>query len=258
MKESYIPEDHIRAKSLKLREKLANNVSTRVVVEEGLIAHGRGEAFDYLIGERTIPPAIDAIRAAAASLILAHRPVISVNGNLAALSSISVAKLSEITKSKVEVNLFHRSAEREYAIMRILKEAGVIDVLGLEACSTIPEIGSDRRKVDSKGILISDLVLLSLEDGDRTDALVNMGKKVIVIDLNPISRSAKRASITIVDNVVRAMPKLVNTVSKLRGLDENQLLKIVESFNNHINLALTLNYMIRRLTRLAKGEMGVQ
>ena len=112
--------------------------------------------------------------------------------------------------------------------------------------------------MDSKGILISDLVLLSLEDGDRTDALVNMGKKVIVIDLNPISRSAKRASITIVDNVVRAMPKLVNTVNKLRELDKNQLLKIVGSFNNHINLDLTLKYMIRRLTRLAKGEMVVQ
>ena len=33
-------------------------------------------------------------------------------------------------------------------------------------------------------------ILVPLEDGDRCEALVNMGKTVVVIDLNPLSRSA--------------------------------------------------------------------
>lgn len=47
-----------------------------------MIAHGRGEAFDYLIGERTIEPAERAMRAAVAKLLLAEDPVVSVNATL--------------------------------------------------------------------------------------------------------------------------------------------------------------------------------
>jgi 4-phosphopantoate--beta-alanine ligase len=58
---------------------------------------------------------------------------------------------------------------------------------------------SDRRMVDPDGIYIADVVLVPLEDGDRTEALVKMGKKVIAIDLNPLSRTSQKASITIVE-----------------------------------------------------------
>lgn len=50
---------------------------------------------------------------------------------------------------------------------------------------------------------------MPLEDGDRTEALVRMGKRVVTIDLNPLSRTAVAAHVTIVDNLVRAMPALV-------------------------------------------------
>ncbi|MGB1233122.1 MAG: phosphopantothenate/pantothenate synthetase family protein, partial [Poseidonia sp.] len=43
-----------------------------------------------------------------------------------------------------------------------------------------------------EGILESDVILVPLEDGDRCNALVAMGKTVIVIDLNPLSRSAQQ------------------------------------------------------------------
>ncbi|MEM4518697.1 MAG: phosphopantothenate/pantothenate synthetase family protein, partial [Sulfolobales archaeon] len=76
---------HPRYESLMIREKLVKGFKDGYVVAQGLIAHGRGECFDYLIGEETIPPAIKAIRAAAAALLLAKHPVISVNGNVAAL-----------------------------------------------------------------------------------------------------------------------------------------------------------------------------
>lgn len=50
------------------------------------------------------------------------------------------------------------------------------------------------------------MVLVPLEDGDRTEALRRMGKTVIAIDLNPLSRTSRAANITIVDNVIRAVP----------------------------------------------------
>ena len=88
-KEFIVPESHPRYKSLKLREAIAEGVARGVSAPEGLIAHGRGEAFDYLLGECTQPPADEAIKVAAASLILAEQPVLSVNGNVAALCAIA-------------------------------------------------------------------------------------------------------------------------------------------------------------------------
>jgi 4-phosphopantoate--beta-alanine ligase len=49
-----------------------------------------------------------------------------------------------------------------------------------------------------------------LEDGDRCEALVNLGKEVIVIDLNPLSRSAKMATVTVVDEVSRAFDGILH------------------------------------------------
>ena len=75
-----IPQDHPRYRSLMVREHLARCAAEGILSLEGLTAHGRGEAFDYLIGERTMESALLAEKTAAALLILARRPVISVNG----------------------------------------------------------------------------------------------------------------------------------------------------------------------------------
>jgi len=82
-----IPKDHPRYQSLVTREKLAEYAHSGILSLEGLTAHGRGEAFDYLIGERTTESAKLAERIAAAMLISARHPVISVNGNTAALAA---------------------------------------------------------------------------------------------------------------------------------------------------------------------------
>ena len=87
---SLIPKSHPRAKSLLIREKLVEGFDDGLVAKEGLLAHGRGEAFDYLLGEKTANFAKKAIQAAAASLLLADIPVISVNGNIAACKSFKV------------------------------------------------------------------------------------------------------------------------------------------------------------------------
>lgn len=249
-----IPLKHPRAKSLRIREKLIENFETGVVAAAGLIAHGRGEAFDYLIGEKTTEPALKAIKAAAAALLTAKNPVISVNGNTAALSAKEIVNLAKIVDAKIEINLFYRSHKRELAIKRLLEDAGAEEILGVgeDASARIPELESERRRVDPHGILIADVVLVPLEDGDRTEALVKMGKKVIAIDLNPLSRTAQKASITIVDNVVRAMPMLVKTASELKGESLENLQKILSSYSNKEVLAESVNLILQRLSEISK------
>ena len=235
-----IPSDHPRAKSLYIREMLVNGFRRGLVVPEGLIAHGRGEAYDYLIGERTTKTAQRAIEAAAATMLLSSRPVISVNGNTAALCPNTAVELAKLTGAAIEVNIFYRTEEREKTIKAELELYGAKNVLGVgsKASARIPELQSERRRVDPDGIYAADTVLVPLEDGDRTEALTKMNKKVITIDLNPLSRTSRAANITIVDNVVRAMPALVEAARKLSGT--TSLKKITGNFDNNKNLQESL------------------
>jgi 4-phosphopantoate--beta-alanine ligase len=70
-----IPEDHPRYHSLITRELIVKGVGSGIISTNGLIAQGRGEAFDYLVGETTIASARDAQYAASAMLLLANRPI---------------------------------------------------------------------------------------------------------------------------------------------------------------------------------------
>jgi 4-phosphopantoate--beta-alanine ligase len=244
---NHIPSNHPRAKSLAIRQLLANGFKSGMVVSEGLIAHGRGEAFDYLIGEKTSNFAFDAIKAASSLLLLAKRPVISVNGNTAALCPRDIVDLANETKSSIEVNLFYRDKKRENLIAETLKKNGANIVLGVgeKEFLKIPELTSNRRHVDPEGIFPADVVFVPLEDGDRTKALINMQKKVITVDLNPLSRTAQNATISIIDNIVRAIPELVKTSKQLKQMSQNSLLKILNNFNNKYNIDNSLN-IIRR------------
>ena len=94
------------------------------MAKEGLLAHGRGEAFDYLIGEKTSKSAKEAIKAAAFMLKNAENSVISVNGNFAALCPKEIVQLAKTTNSKIEVNLFYSSEKRKRAITKILRKSG--------------------------------------------------------------------------------------------------------------------------------------
>jgi len=248
-----VPEDHPRVESLRIREKLVEEFMTGVVASAGLIAHGRGEAFDYLLGEKTVQPASTAIRAAGALLLTSKSPVISVNGNVAALAAKEIVILAESVNAKIEVNLFYRTGERERAIENLLRRAGAKAILGVnkEASAVIPELGSERRHVDRRGILTADVVMVPLEDGDRTEALAKIGKRIIAIDLNPLSRTSQYASITIVDNIVRAMPLLVETVDKLQKKSRHELKDIVEQFDNKKNLGKCIGLIEERLRELA-------
>ena len=107
-----IPKDHPRYKSLMVREHLAEMVEKGMVNPTGLISHGRGEAFDYLMGERTLDASLEAEKAAAAYLLKAKRPMVCVNGNAAALDAKRLIELAETIPAALEINLFHRTEER--------------------------------------------------------------------------------------------------------------------------------------------------
>ncbi len=252
----HVPEDHPRAESIKIREQLIEGFKEGFVAVAGLIAHGRGEAFDYILGEKTHHFAEKAEKAAVATLILAKNPVISVNGNVAALVPYEIVQLSKLLKAKLEVNLFYRTKEREEAIKKVLETAGAEKVLGVgeSASATIPELSHSRRKVDPEGILIADVVMVPLEDGDRTIALRKLEKQVITIDLNPLSRTAQEANITIVNNITRTIPEMIQITQNIINTKKKreELQKILKTYNNKEILSMATKTINEHLTKLAK------
>ncbi len=231
MSELELPEDHPRYQSLLTRHRIEQGVENGITSKQGLIAEGRGEAFDYLLGERTIETAALAERAGAARLLLADQPVLSVNGNVAALVASEIVALAEAVDADLEVNLFNRTPERMEAIAAHLREHGAEEVKGLTADGRIPNLSHERAKVDAEGIAAADVVLVPLEDGDRAEALGEMGKTEIVIDLNPLSRSAQVAAIPIVDNIIRAVPNMTEHALELQTADDPTLQDIVDAFD---------------------------
>src|SRR4030042_1647552 len=238
-----IPRDHPRYHSLVTRERLAECAKAGIVSWEGLTAHGRGEAFDYLIGERTTPGALLAERTAAAMLLSAGNPVISVNGNTAALAAEEISVLQKACGARVEVNLFHRTEKRVEMIERLLRDSGV-DVFTGEAERLLP-LSHDRAWCRKEGMFAAEVVLVPLEDGDRCEALVGMGKSVIAIDLNPLSRTARSASLTIVDELTRALPQISRACGEISKTEKEQLLI---SFDNHYLLSEAIREMTVRLS----------
>jgi len=214
------------------RERVAEGVKRGYTSSQGLIAQGRGECFDYLLGERTVPSAEAATTAAAALLLLAERPALSVNGNVAALVAEEMVALADALRIPLEVNLFHRSEERVKRIADLLREKGAKEVLGENPDASVPGLDHARALATRGGIYDADVVLIPLEDGDRCEALVAMGKKVIAIDLNPLSRTARKATVSIVDNILRAVPNMTDKIRQLSALQRADLEKIMQGYDN--------------------------
>ena len=251
---SLIPKSHPRFKSLLIRERLVDGFDNGLVAKEGLLAQGRGEAFDYLLGEKTNKNAKQAIRAAAAQLLLAQKPVISVNGNVAALCPKQIVRLSKQIKAKLEVNLFYANKKRKHAVVKTLKNNGAGEILGINPSSStrLSGIDSARRIVDKNGIFAADVVVVPLEDGDRTLALRKAGKIVITFDLNPLSRTSQTANITIVDNIIRGIDLLIAESKKLSKQNQKSLQKIVADYDNKKNLKDNVIQIKNNLTRRAR------
>ena len=237
-----VPKSHPRYASLKTREAIVEGVNKGITSMHGLIAHGRGEAFDYLIGEKTTDAAKKSTDSAAALLLIAKNPVISVNGNAAALVPKELAELSKLINAPLEVNIFHSSKAREIKIKNHLIKNMAKQVLLPDKKFKIKFLESNRKYVNQIGILKADVVFVPLEDGDRAEASIKNGKKVITIDLNPLSRTAQKSTITIVDNITRAMPLLIRQIKKFKKLklSKKQLFVIYKHHNNKKRLKLSI------------------
>ena len=197
-----VPRSHPQYRSLITRDRIVDGVERGITSIHGLLAHGRGEAFDYLIGEKTHGFAREAIDAALALLLLAQRPVLCVNGNVAALVPKEIIRLSESLSAKIEVNIFHTSAKREDKIREWLLKQGAMGVLMPSKECVLEGIDHNRRFVNKEGIFTADVVFVPQEDGDRCEALQKNGKKVVTVDLNPLSRTAKTNVTSFGGNVV--------------------------------------------------------
>ena len=229
-----VPKDHPRYRSLMVRERLAEAVEKGLVNPTGLISHGRGEAFDYLMGEKSLEPSLKAEKAAAAFLLKAKNPVVCVNGNAAALDAKNLLALGRCIPAKVEVNIFHRTEERMELLIEYLESEGGKDILGRNPDARIPGLTSDRALCTKNGIFDCDVIVVPIEDGDRAEALVAMGKVVISIDLNPLSRTSKKATVSISDEMTRALENIMGFIEELRGKDP-EIESVIKGYDNTAN-----------------------
>lgn len=214
MSEIAADKSHPRYNSLLMRHRLEKAAEAGMLAASAMIAHGRGEAYDYLLGEQTIESAHNATMQALAHLQNADSAVISLNGNAIALAGYELMQLASLLKIPVEVNIFYRTPERMEALLSHLYEIRAqhnldVEILGEKPDARIPGLEGPRAKCCLKGIYNSDVILVPLEDGDRCEALVAMGKTVLVIDLNPLSRSAKMGTVTMVDELSRVANNLL-------------------------------------------------
>lgn len=238
---------HPRYQSLLLRHRLEQAEQQGLLAGSAMIAHGRGEAYDYLLGEQTIASARLATLCALDALKRASRPVLSLNGNAVALAGEALLKLAERLDCPVEINIFYRTPERMEALLgrleAIKSELNLdVKILGGEPNARIPGLKGPRANCTQEGIIDADVIMVPLEDGDRCEALVAMGKTVIVIDLNPLSRSAKMGSITIVDELTRVAQNMLDLVQT------EQPLETESPFDNNKNLAEALRHIVTRFS----------
>jgi len=242
---------HPRYQSLLMRHRLELAAKAGMLADSALIAHGRGEAYDYLLGEKTIPSAHDATMEALAYLQNANSAVISLNGNAIALAGMELMQLASLLQIPVEVNIFYRTPERMSALLNHLSKIKSdneldVEILGENPDAKIPGLEGPRANCCKSGIYDSDVILVPLEDGDRCEALVAMGKTVLVIDLNPLSRSAKMGSVTIVDELSRVANNL------LAGAMQKIIRKPSSNYDNSQHLQAAIDHITCTLS--SKGK----
>ena len=234
---------HPRYESLVLRDKIVKASKEGYLADSAMIAHGRGEAFDYLLGEKTTLPAKRAMYVTVAMMILSKNPVISVNGNTTALAIDEIIEFAKVIGAKIEINLFYRTDERVDKITELYKSHGYPEILGSrdDEITYINEIKNPRASASKTGIYSADTILVPLEDGDRAEILSQSRKNIITIDLNPLSRTSKMSDVSIVDNLVRAIPFMTKIAGDLLTQDKILLKQIIKDFDNKTNLEESLN-----------------
>jgi len=226
-------------------------------------AEGAGARKVYLV-EEPMAAAIGAglpVHEARGSMVLdvgggtSEVAVISLNGNAVALAGASLLACAAVLECAVEINIYYRTPERMRGLLAELEthrdaarlllpshasEIDLVPILGASPDGRIPGLEGPRADCHAEGILAADVILVPLEDGDRCEALIAMGKTVCVIDLNPLSRTARTATVTIVDELTRCMPLLLADL-----LDPSD--SSAEDWHNDLNLEKVLTAMLTSL-----------
>jgi 4-phosphopantoate--beta-alanine ligase len=72
---------------------------------------------------------------------------------------------------------------------------------------------------------------------------------VITIDLNPLSRTSRHATVSIVDEVERAIKNIISVVKEKKGKNEGEkkLAVVVGGYNNKTNLREVIEEIVNRL-----------
>ena len=140
-----VPESHPRYASLMARKMLTDAAAAGMLADSALIGHGRGEAFDYLLGEETCEPARKAIVETAARLQSSEKCVISVNGNAVALAGPQLIACAAVLNCPIEVNIYYRTPERMEALLSALHEKRQ------QAAELFPELSNQISNVDILG-----------------------------------------------------------------------------------------------------------
>jgi 4-phosphopantoate--beta-alanine ligase len=155
-----IPKSHPRYESLLLRDKIVKASKEGYLADSAMIAHGRGEAFDYLIGEKTTYPAKRAMYVAVAALLLSNNPVISVNGNATALACDEIIELAKSVNAKIEINLFYRTDDMVKIITQLYKDHGYKEILGTldDDIEYLNDIKNNRASASKTGIYSADTI----------------------------------------------------------------------------------------------------
>lgn len=242
--EEVVDPEHPRYQSLMIRKKIAEAGVKGMLADSAMIAHGRGEAFDYLLGEQTIPSALDATREAAARLVKSNKPVLSLNGNAIALAGQEFLTIASQLGCPIEINIFYRTPQRMGALIGHLKMLNQkldldVEIMGGIPDARIPGLEGSRGACQQDGIFEADTVLVPLEDGDRCEALMAMGKTVLVIDLNPISRSSRGCTVGIVDEVTRVAKNLIQFIPQKPAATE---------WNNDRGLQSALDHIVETMS----------
>ena len=87
---------------------------------------------------------------------------------------------------------------------------------------------------------------MPIEDGDRAEALVKMGKVVISIDINPLSRTSRTATVPVSDEMSRALENIIRFVKELKGKDD-EIESIIKSYSNDSNRKAVLHQIAEYL-----------
>ena len=125
---------------------------------------------------------------------------------------------------------------------QIYKSHGYDEILGTldDDIEYLNEIENNRASASKTGIYSADTILIPLEDGDRAEILKKTGKNIITIDLNPLSRTSKMSDVSIMDNIVRAIPFMTKIAEDLKTQDKAVLMEMVNEFDNDENLKESL------------------